>query len=235
MARVKKREYENLSDSNVKKVIDLLSQEKPITKKDACEILNISYNTSRLQKIIEEFQDKQAYAETRRKQNKGKSAQDHEIKDAIEQYLSGTSVSVIAKRLYRSPSFVKNIIERLGVPSKPTAAEDKTKITILPDSCCAESFEEGDIVWSARHHKPARIEKEVSLEYQKGKKGFSALDYEKKYDSKCYAIYVFEEINEDKEFWIQGINTGGYSAFALAYDLGKLTHLEKCGVNLSRV
>ena len=53
MAKIKKKEGENLTETNIEKVIGLLEQEKPITKKQACEILNISYNTTRLTKIIE--------------------------------------------------------------------------------------------------------------------------------------------------------------------------------------
>ena len=31
------------------------------------------------------------------------------------------------------------------------------------------------------------------------------------------------------------VSTGGYAAYSLAYDLGKLSHLEKYGVDLSRI
>ena len=41
MARVKKREYEKLTSSNIDHVISLLEADKPITKKEACAILNI--------------------------------------------------------------------------------------------------------------------------------------------------------------------------------------------------
>ena len=37
-----KKSHENLTDTNIKNVIDLLESEKPITKKEACDILNIS-------------------------------------------------------------------------------------------------------------------------------------------------------------------------------------------------
>ncbi len=39
--RIKQKEHENLSDANVQKVADLLTGEKPITKKDACSILGL--------------------------------------------------------------------------------------------------------------------------------------------------------------------------------------------------
>ena len=54
---IKKKSYEKLSDSNIKYVVGLLSGDSPITKKEACNILNISYNTTRLNAILESYQD----------------------------------------------------------------------------------------------------------------------------------------------------------------------------------
>ena len=41
MRVVKKKAHENLTDESISKVISLLRQDSPITKKEACEILNI--------------------------------------------------------------------------------------------------------------------------------------------------------------------------------------------------
>jgi hypothetical protein len=46
---VRKKREEKLSEANINKVIELLAAEKPITKKEACEILHIAYNTTRSQ------------------------------------------------------------------------------------------------------------------------------------------------------------------------------------------
>ena len=51
---IRQKDYEKLSSTNVQKVVDLLNQDDPITKKEACEILNIRYNTTRLQRIIDD-------------------------------------------------------------------------------------------------------------------------------------------------------------------------------------
>ena len=51
---VKKQDHERLDDATIGRVVSLLGAEKPITKKAACETLNISYNTARLKKIIDE-------------------------------------------------------------------------------------------------------------------------------------------------------------------------------------
>ena len=43
MAMVKKKSYENLTAGNIQRVIEALGQDSPITKKEACEMLNIAY------------------------------------------------------------------------------------------------------------------------------------------------------------------------------------------------
>jgi hypothetical protein len=237
MARIKKKEYENLTKTNIEKVISLLAptEGKPISKKEACEILNISYNTTRLNKIIEDFHEQQEYSKKRKSQNRGKPATDGEIKELVVDYLTGVGITEIAKSLYRSPSWVKSQLERVGVPTRPANKAERMVIELLPENCCSEDFEKGEIVWSARHHCAAIIEQEMSIDYQAEKPGISDTDYEKKYGSKCYAIYILENVDQSKEFWIGGIEKGGYSAYALAYDLGKLTHLQKYGVDLSRI
>jgi len=235
---VKKKEYENLSPENIQKVKSLLNPtdgSKPITKKDACSILNISYNTARLSKIIEDFDERAAYVQLRKSQNRGKGATPQEIAEVIRDYLSGDSIATIAKSLYRSSGFVKSIVERVGIPSRGVSKEERSTVGYLPEECVAEEFAPGEIVWSARHHAPAEIEYEISVDYQAERPGFKDTNYEKKYGAKCYSIWIREDIDQDKEFWVSGIETGGFKAIALAYDLGSLRHLEKYGVDFSRL
>ena len=193
-------------------------------------MLNIAYNTTRLQRIIDDYQDKVEYRELRKKQNRGRGATDAEIREAVERYLSGESLAEIASGLFRSSGFVRSIIERVGVPS----VARESGVAVLPESCVAESFSPGEIVWSAVYQKPARIEQELSIDYQAERAGFIDVNYEEKYGSKCYAIYVMEEVRDDTEKWAN-VEAGGYFAYSLAYDLGKLSHLEKYGVDLSRI
>ena len=207
---------------------------KPITKKEACEILNISYNTARLQRIIDDYEDKVSYIETRKKQNRGKAATDAEIGEAVTGYLRGESISEISSGLYRSAGFVKGILNRVGVPQFSRGDDGEVGCDFLPEECVSEEFSTGEIVWSAKHHRTAIIEHELSVNYQAEKPGFSDVNYENKYSSKCYSIWVVEDIDDSKEMWAS-VTTGGYKAFALAYDLGKLSHLQKYGVNLSRI
>ena len=214
---MKKRDHEKLTHQNIQHVLELLSRESPITKKEACGILNISYNTTRLNNIIQEYKDRIVYTEQRKNINKGKKAQPHEIQTAIMEYLQGETISEIAKGLYRSAGFIKSILERIGVPQRPPSVEERNQSAFLPDSCVAEEFIPDEKVWSAKYHAPAIVDKEVEVE--------------SKYESKGYAVYILEKTEGvEAELLI-----GGFYAYALACELGKLTHLEQYGVNLKRI
>ena len=89
---LRSKAHERLEPANVNKVINLLEADEPITKKEACEILNIRYNTTRLQKIIDDYNEVWEYKEKRKSQNKGKGATRDEIKSVIEYYLDGDNL-----------------------------------------------------------------------------------------------------------------------------------------------
>lgn len=224
---VKKKEHENLSDANIEKVIGLLSAEKPITKKEACEILNISYNTTRLNKIIEEYTEAQENDRKRRAANRGRPAQEHEISTVVESYLSGDSVKAIADQLYRSTSFVKQVIETVGVPDA-TITPDYFNPEMLPEPCVKDSFAIEEYVWSAKYGAIAKIVKEYP--------------YLSKEGSKLYRISVFERIEEEKalidgrryDYFPTNMRFGGFYANQPAHELGSLEHLRKVGASIER-
>ena len=238
MPRLKKKSHEKLTAQNIQHVISLLnptsSQTKPITKREACSILNISYNTTRLDKIIQDFHEQREYRSRRVSENRGRPARPDEIQDIVKEYLSGENVSNIAKGLYRSAAFVKNILERIGVPQRPTKIEGRKQEYYLPEQCVADDFEKGEIVWSATHHAPAVIDKKLSKDYQESRPGIQTVDYLSKYGCECYSIYVRQKPSGEAEFWNMP-DIGGFYAFALAYDLGKLKHLEEYGVDLEKL
>lgn len=235
MARVKKKEYEKLTDANLRHVIALLYPQnstkttskqggspKPITKKAACDLLNITYNTTRLQKIIDEFIEKEEFTARRKAENRGKRASKAEITDVIRDYLQAEPISQIAKGLYRSSGFVKGIIDRVGVPQRATG-DDKYNVSLLPDQCIAEDFDVGEIVWAAKYHAPAIVLRWISDE-----------KYKRDYGSECYQISVIEPV-DSSESYFKHIESGGFNAFALAYDLGSLKHLEEYGIDLKNI
>lgn len=154
MAKVK--EGEKLDDANLEKVIALLEGDSPITKKLACELLCISYNTTRLGKLIQEYKEKKERTAKRRASLRGKAATAEEIKFAISEYLTGSAVSVIADEMYRSSDFVEKILDKHGVP-KRARAHDYFKPEMVPEEAMRESFKVGEIVYSMRYDSTARV------------------------------------------------------------------------------
>lgn len=218
MARVKAKDHENLTEANIKKVIELLEGDTPITKKAACEVLNISYNTTRLNKIIEQYKEEVQEAARRRAANRGKPATDFEIQHIIESFMDGESITDIAKQLYRSPGLVKEVIEKVGVPQKPTGAS-YTSFGLIPDQCVSDEFKIGQIVWSAKRHCLAIVRREETNVKDKS--------------SRYYQIYVIEPIEERSPYFPYE-NYGGYYDGARAYDLGSLEHLKRYGIDIYR-
>ena len=81
---VRAKSHEKLDDTNLQRVWEALNSDSPITKKEACEMLNITYNTTRLNRILEEHRDTMEYRARRKSQLKGTKATDAEVKQVIE-------------------------------------------------------------------------------------------------------------------------------------------------------
>lgn len=159
MAR-KTAEDERLDDVHMLKVIAGLEAEKPITKKDACAILNISYNTARLDKLIENFKTKRAFEAKKRAEKRGKPATIDEVSLIVAEYLEGKPIDGIAKMIYRGATFVKAVIEKYGVPERGTSP-DYFKPKLIPDMAVRTEFKIGEKVYSARYDSMATIRAEV--------------------------------------------------------------------------
>lgn len=154
--RKSKNESEGLTPAKLERVIELLEPTeegvKAISKKEACEFLGISYNTTRLSNIIKEFKDKQALDESMRKERRGKPATPTEIDFCIKSYLlEDMPVSTIAESLYRSSSFVNNILIKEGVTMRPTS-HDYFHPVIISDNDSRDRFSIGETVFNARYN-----------------------------------------------------------------------------------
>ena len=233
---IRSKSGEKLSFDNIERVIQQLEQDNPITKKEACGILNIRYNTTRLQKIIDDHLDTKAFRETRKSQNKGKAATEDEIRSVVKMYIDGFNISGIADNIYRSPAFVKNIVERVGIPQKLAESDyDGMRNAMLPEQCVAEEFDYNEKVWYPRQNKFAIIKDEISQKYQSERRGYACygnivecVNYEDKYGAKCYKVFVLEPCDTSQTLfpWLDGEKTG-YWGTALAYEIGSLKHLQK--------
>lgn len=155
---IKKQEHERLDDSTIGRVVELLEQKKPITKKAACEILNINYSTTRLNRIIDDYKDRLLFVETRFKQNKNKPFSDLENKQLIAEYLSGISIAAISNNLYRSSHKVKTQIAKLNLPVSNKKA-NYFDPELMPDEMVSDTFIEGELVWANRYGVVAEVRK----------------------------------------------------------------------------
>ena len=136
---IKKRDYEKLDDTNIERVIAALNDSSPITKKVDCEMLNISYITARLSRIIDEYIETRDYRLRRLEQNRYQPATDGEKREIISDYLAGRTITEIARDLYRPTSFVKSFVNKIGVPTKVSGFDE----FIVPDECVKYEFDIG--------------------------------------------------------------------------------------------
>lgn len=212
---IKAKTHEKLTETNIAHVIELLNAEKPITKKEACSILNISYNTTRLARIIQEHKETVEFRERRKAYNKGKGATEMEIKQVVNFYLDGSNVSDIAKSLYRSPAFIKAIIDRLGIPQKLAMTDYAgRRSAMLPEQCVAEEFEEGEKVWAVRQNYPAVVQR--------------LLGTDKKTGVNSYLVCTIEATQEDlKDTYFPHLSFAGKQYCLASYEMGSLKHLQK--------
>ena len=185
MARgIKKKEGERLDDATISRVAHSLDHEQGYTKKRACEELNISYNTQRLNRIIQEYKDKLEYAKKRYEMNKRQPFSDLEIQELVTDYLNGASVSSISNSLYRSAHIIKKKIGELNLPERSKRPTYQNP-DLIPDEAVAEKFEEGELVWAARYNAVAEI---------RGVVAFDNPEYNK--EDAIYRIFVFGKHNE---------------------------------------
>lgn len=216
--RIRVKEGEKITDDTIERAITFLNDESLKTKKAkyeaACDVLNISYNQKRLDTIVANYKEEQDHASKKRKENRGKPASEFEIQTIIENYLDGDSIAEISKRLFRSSAFVKEVLEKIGVPQKPTGAT-YWEPSLIPEICQREAFETGQIVWSARRHGMAIVIREEDKRSDKA--------------NKYYQLWIIEPTEEESSY-----HYGGYYDGAYAYDLGSLEHFKQYGVDVYR-
>ncbi len=158
-------EDEKLDENSIERVIKYLA-EKGATKKQACQMLNISYNTARLDKLIETHKEKKAKDAERRAEKRGKPATPQEIDYIISEYLSGVTIDGLCKSTFRGPTFIHNILEAYAVPERDSST-DYRHPKLIPDEAVRTEFRIGETVWSARYNCLAKIEAEIPYKHEK--------------------------------------------------------------------
>lgn len=202
MATRAKNDSERLDEAHFERVIAGLAADKPMTKKDACAILGIAYNTTRLTSLLEKYTEKKTRDSERRAALRGKPATQEEITYVIQEYLEGATVDAISKSTYRGPSFIKAILEKYDVPLR-AKSQDYFRPEIIPDGATRTRFSLGEVVYSVKYDSIARIDTE---------------QHDPRYGW-IYRVWLLS----DK--WKQ-------SAYQEAYELASLEHLRKLGVKI---
>lgn len=199
-----KNEDERLDDAHMERVISMLEPKegKSCTKKDACQVLGIAYNTTRLATLIEKYKEKQAYDTKRRAELRGKPATQEEIVYIIGEYLEGATIDAISNSTFRPSGFIKRILEDNAVPVRQSS-HGYFRPELIPDNAMRARFAVGEVVYSARYDSIARIDSEQ----EDPRYGW------------IYRIYLLA----DK--WQQ-------SAWQESYELASLEHLRKLGVRV---
>ena len=156
-------EEELMTPANIAKVIRLLEPTeegaKPITKKDACQILGMAYNTTRLATILQEYKDKQARDKRFRAEKRGKPITEGELQFIIQEYLAGEPIDAISKSIYRSAGLVKQILDKYSVPIRQPG-HSYFKPQLIPEGAVRERFKVDEVVYSARYDTLAKITSE---------------------------------------------------------------------------
>lgn len=203
--RKTRAEIERLDDASMEKVIAALEPAegiKPITKKAACEMLAIAYNTTRLGTLIEKYKEVKARNAKRRADLRGKPATQDEIVYVIQEYLEGSTIDALTKSTFRPANFIKHILESNAVPLRSTS-HDYFRPVLIPDDAMRDRFTVGEVVYSARYDSTARIDAE---------------QFDKRYGW-IYRIWLLSEK------WLQ-------SAYQPHEELASLEHLRKIGVKV---
>lgn len=155
MARgVRKQEGELLSDANIERVIEALTQDSPVTKKAACEMLNISYSTPRLQRIIEDYKEKKEFRANMRKRFRNTPVDKATASLMVSSYLSGESLADISASTYRSTEVIKRVLMSYNVPIRNKSVDYQHPVFIEED---AQDYVKDDLVYAARYDAPATI------------------------------------------------------------------------------
>jgi hypothetical protein len=161
VARKRKTELEEerMTDSNLSRVIRLLEPEegkKPITKKDACQMLGMAYNTTRLATIIEQFKERQRRTAEQRAKLRGKAVTKDEKIFIIQEYLTGSTIDAITKSTYRGVTIIKQVLDEYSVPLR-IPGQNYFNPQLIPDGAVRDKFAVGEVVWSARYGSLAKI------------------------------------------------------------------------------
>jgi hypothetical protein len=175
------------------------------TKKAACEVLGINYNTTRLADLIETFQKREEVAKNMRAKKRGTPVDDAEFVEMATAYFERTPLNEIARMAFRSEAVVKHHLEVGGAMLRQHGNVDPLNPPMLPDICMRDSFKIGEIVWVAGYNCVG----EIKAEFQRG-------------GENAYKVYLLDASQERV-------------VYQMVYELGSLEHLTSRGFDVTKL
>lgn len=175
------------------------------TKRAQCDALGIKYNTTRLDKLLDEEIERRAHRKEMMKKMRKKPVTDVERANVTQEYLQGKPIGAISESYYRSTATIKRILSDAGVLGLVfQESPDPRNPALVPDECMSDTFEIGQKVWVPGY----RCLGEVVNEYTNQPSGVNA-----------YRVYLLEaSLHRNVIFG--------------AENLGSLEHLKDMGVNI---
>lgn len=192
------RDHEKLDDPNLASVLAALGEDKPITKKEACARLNITYNTTRLGKILDQYQARIEADARIRKSLRGTPLSQGEKRFILEQYVTGESVTEVSKSTHRSRDVINRFLTEQHIPKIGGKSDYFKNVPLIPEEAIREHYEKEDLVFAARYNCLALIVSLFKVDRVHGE---------------VYSVYLLGNKQE--------------RAYQPFYELGNLTHLQK--------
>lgn len=116
-----------ISETKIRQVIWMIKTGK--SKKICCEHLGISYNTTRLTKIIADFKEKQIRTEQLKEEARNKTLSNFDKATIISRYIDDNeSISGIADSLYITFNTIKKVLIESNVPLRSRGKHKQAKV-----------------------------------------------------------------------------------------------------------
>jgi hypothetical protein len=122
---IKKVTNDEIPDAKIRNAIWYLKEKK--TKKFICEYLGITYNTKKLDSLIEDFKKREAREKELKEKAKTLVITDLIKKDIASRYVNGEAQTAIAASYYLSPQKIKTILMEMNVPIRARAKRGEAK------------------------------------------------------------------------------------------------------------
>jgi hypothetical protein len=151
-----------ISEAKIRNAIWYLKTGK--TKKFVCEFLGITYNTKKLDSLIEDFHKRLEREKQLKLAAKNKVFSQKEKELIVKQYLAGEAQSTLAKQYFISPQRIKNILIEMNTPLRGRGKNSEGKVDhIIQD--LETKFKKGDKVFIAKYNCFASIHEIFDEEY----------------------------------------------------------------------